>query len=122
MPEVLANTKNTISKTKLLSGSFLLLLFSAFLLFVPTHKAQAVLYNASGLLGQYDDHDNPVYTANNSDNIVTPNGRGFNYPSGAALDTTNHRLFVGDGSNRRVLVFQLDSTNNPASAVATNVR
>ncbi|HYV33612.1 MAG TPA: hypothetical protein VE973_02085, partial [Candidatus Limnocylindria bacterium] len=91
------------------------------ILIVPTHQAKAVLFNASGLLGHYDDHDNPVYTTSTADNIWTPNGRGFSYPAGAALDTTNHRLFVSDYSNHRVMVFQLDTSNNPLSAIATYV-
>jgi len=40
-----------------------------------------------------------------------PDGAGYDHPQGVALDTVNHQLFVSDGSNVRVLVYTLTSSN-----------
>ena len=48
------------------------------------------------------------------------NGRVF-YPRLLALDPTDHRLFVGDQYNSRVLVFQLDRQNRILDRTATTV-
>ncbi len=65
--------------------------------------------NAIDLLGQLDENDNPVYTTNFNNNV--PNIRGFSSPNASVIDSVRHRLFVPDGSNNRVLVFNLDSSN-----------
>ncbi len=66
--------------------------------------------DAVNLLGQLDENDQPVYTTNGGNNA--PNAQGFNSAYGAiALDTDNHRLFVSDRGNSRILVFNLDTDN-----------
>ena len=77
--------------------------------------------NAVNLLGQYDPTNiadpQPNYIRIESD--ATSAGRlGFNTPSGIALDSTRHRLFVVDGFNHRVLVYNLDSNNELIDYVA----
>jgi 6-phosphogluconolactonase (cycloisomerase 2 family) len=69
--------------------------------------------NAVDLIGQYDDSSLTApsvaydkYGAQNS-----PNKLGFNAPSDAEMDTTNHRLFVSDAGNNRVLVYSLSASN-----------
>ncbi|MCL5006970.1 MAG: peptidoglycan-binding protein [Patescibacteria group bacterium] len=66
--------------------------------------------NASGLIGQYDDNGSASYIKNGPNN--GPSSAGFYSPSGSVVDPANHRLFVSDSSNNRVLVFQLDSNDN----------
>ncbi|OGF33801.1 hypothetical protein A2223_00310 [Candidatus Falkowbacteria bacterium RIFOXYA2_FULL_35_8] len=39
------------------------------------------------------------------------NDDGFNLPAGVAVDTTNHRLFISDQNNDRVLVYNLNSSD-----------
>ncbi len=69
--------------------------------------------NAVDLLGQYDDSLSapaPIYTKTTANN--GPNNLGFNAPViGLALDPTDHRLFVSDTGNNRVLVYNLDSND-----------
>jgi SprB repeat/PKD-like domain/Bacterial Ig domain/NHL repeat len=48
-------------------------------------------------------------TANNNNGSVY--GLGFNNPIDPALDKVNHRLFVGDIFNHRILVYNLDASN-----------
>jgi DNA-binding beta-propeller fold protein YncE len=68
--------------------------------------------SASDAIGQYDaslTNPQPVYTkgtANNGGNIL-----GFNNPFDLALDAVHHRLFVSDFGNNRILVYNLDSSN-----------
>ncbi|MBI4127647.1 MAG: beta-propeller fold lactonase family protein [Parcubacteria group bacterium] len=64
---------------------------------------------ASDLLGQLDGVGSPLYTKSGQND--GPNTRGFNSPSGIAIDATNHRLFVSDTGNSRVLVFNLAADN-----------
>jgi uncharacterized protein YjiK len=66
--------------------------------------------NAVDLLGQLDENDVPDYTRSYSDNA--PGLRGFSSSHGVTVDTIHHRLFATDGGNARVLVFNLDSSNN----------
>ena len=84
------------------------------MLAVP-HHARAALYNASGLLGQYDSNGNANYETTGVGAI------GFATPESVAIDTLNHRLFVSDNGNNRVLVFQLDSNDDIASTSASYV-
>jgi DNA-binding beta-propeller fold protein YncE len=63
-------------------------------------------------LGQYDDNaGNPgfVFTKGGASN--SPSQYGFSTPRGTAVDPTHHRLFVADGGNNRVLVYNLTSGN-----------
>ena len=73
-------------------------------------------YAASDVLGQLTAGVPDLTTSNSG---VTADH--INYPSGAALDTVHHRLFVTDSSNNRVLVYSLDSHNNITSHTASYV-
>ena len=78
--------------------------------------------NASGLLGHIDPNGNPIWTDSESDNA--PNFQGLNTNNsnrGIDIDIVNHRLFVADDGNNRILVFSLDSQNNIASTSASYV-
>ena len=77
---------------------------------------------ASALLGQTDAFGNPVWTTNNQNNgSSSVNAQGFSGPEDAALDSVNHRLFVTDNNNNRVLVFNLDENNNIVTTTASYV-
>jgi DNA-binding beta-propeller fold protein YncE len=72
---------------------------------------------ASDVIGQYTTTQGyiPSYSNNggqNSFGSVYPLGLSISSKSDIALDAVNHRLFVVDTSNSRVLVFNLDTNNN----------
>jgi len=79
--------------------------------------------NAIDLLGQYDDTSltdpQPNY-ANNSVNNG-PNQFGFNQIEGLAQDPINHRLFVSDYNNNRVLIYNLNTDNTLTDHIPDNV-
>jgi DNA-binding beta-propeller fold protein YncE len=79
--------------------------------------------NAVDELGQYTGAVSPYtnyYTFAGTN--MAPNDIGLNAPTGGiALDSTNHRLFVSDTSNQRVLVFNLSNTNALTDKVADYV-
>jgi len=50
-----------------------------------------------------------------NDGNATPANNTLNLPSATALDTLNHRLFVADSANNRILVFQLSAVNDLSS-------
>jgi DNA-binding beta-propeller fold protein YncE len=62
----------------------------------------------------YSFDSTPVYTNMYEDGTPTSyvNPYGFINPGGVALDKTHHRLFVADGGNARVLVFNLATDNS----------
>ncbi len=68
---------------------------------------------ATDLLGQYDQTSFtspvPIYTKSVAND--GPNRFGFNDAEEVAIDSTNHRLFVSDYGNNRVLVYNLNSDN-----------
>ncbi len=73
-------------------------------------------------LGQYDDSlsdPQPVYTKGTANN--GPHKMGYSSPLGLTVDSTNHRLFVADTSNNRVLVYNLDADNVPLDMIPDNV-
>ena len=82
-------------------------------------SAHAAIYNASGMVGHADQSGNPLYAVSGANN--GPNPQGLNGPADVALDTVNHRLFVADPNNARVLVYLLDGTNNFISSTPTYV-
>ncbi len=93
-----------------------------FLIFVFPNFTNAA-YLASDLLGQLDGSDNPVFTTNTINNgagLVNSKGFGTTLTS-KLLDSINHRLYVTDSSNNRVLVFNLDENNNLIDRVADYV-
>jgi DNA-binding beta-propeller fold protein YncE len=71
--------------------------------------ASAAPYNASGLLGQ----------ANYSNNGVA--SQGIYNEGSAVIDPINHRLFVADTYNSRVLVFPVGSNDNIVTQTASYV-
>src|SRR6266550_2143554 len=67
---------------------------------------------ASDLLGQtHGTGTTPNYTDFNDNDTPEANHTGLNGNSGMALDAANHRLFVVDRGNSRVLVNNLDVNN-----------
>jgi len=68
---------------------------------------------AEGLVGQYDDtsYDPPVARFTKSGSGNSPNRFGVSGPRHIALDSVRHRLFIVDSDNGRVLVHQLDSSD-----------
>lgn len=70
--------------------------------------------NAVDLLGQYGDtnrsNPTPLYTKRGSDN--TPNQYGYSGMTDVELDSVRHRLFVQDYGNNRILVYNLDASDN----------
>ncbi len=67
--------------------------------------------NAVDLLGQLDGSNNPIYTTAAANNIQSVSATNFNNPTNGELDLINHRLFVPEFNNNRVLVFNLDNNN-----------
>jgi DNA-binding beta-propeller fold protein YncE len=65
--------------------------------------------NASGVIGQYNDNLSDNFTKNGPNN--GPSINGFNSPRRIIMDKVNHRLFLSDDLNNRVLVYNLDSQN-----------
>jgi DNA-binding beta-propeller fold protein YncE len=65
--------------------------------------------NAIDSLGFLDGADAPLYGSVISE--TSPNAQGFNVPEGMTMDESNHRLYVSDTGNNRVLVFNLNSSN-----------
>ncbi len=101
------------SKFKILSLSILLLLITVI---ISPSKADAVLYNASGMLGHYNADGSPDYTSSYVNN-GHPNDKGFATTYGSlAIDRINHHLFVSDTGNNRVLVFQMNNNNTDVSS------
>ena len=84
-----------------------------FLFGFPLFHADAALINANGVLGQ------PDYTTNTI--ITPPTTDSLDGPSYLALDPVDHRLFVADQVNNRVLVYPLDTNNNITTKTATYV-
>ncbi|MGL5830613.1 MAG: beta-propeller fold lactonase family protein [Candidatus Altimarinota bacterium] len=69
--------------------------------------------NAIDLLGQYDGSNiidpQPIFTKSGRDDSA--NRYGFNQPQAIVLDSVNHRYFVTDYTNNRVLVYNLNVDN-----------
>ena len=99
-------------KFKFFVFSFILSIFA-----LPAFAYAA--YLASDLLGQLDDNDQPLYTKNGANN--GPNNIGMSFPDGIVIDTVTHRLFVSEANNNRVVVYNLDSSNNLIDRLPDNV-
>lgn len=84
---------------------------------VPAHAG----YLASDVVGQnvsgVDDYTSSA--ANNGS--ISPIASGFTSPVSVTVDTTGHRLFVSEAGQNRVLVFNLDSNNEPVDDTADYV-
>src|SRR3989344_5694997 len=90
--------------------------------------AHAVLSNGANaidLLGQYDTYTSsdftPVYGTANANSAPNAIGFGSNSPYNLAFDGTNHRLFVADPPNNRILVYNLTAGNLLTDHIADNV-
>jgi|GEM_PF-1435532 len=81
------------------------------LIIIASYFSNVLAYNASDILGQHDRNNAITYT---QDQIYggAITAHGFYGPMSVLLDTNDHRLFVADYSNRRVLIFNLDENNN----------
>ncbi len=66
--------------------------------------------NAVDLIGQYDGSENVDWTTANINN-QTPNANGFSNPKRILIDYNDHRMFISDSGNNRVLVYNLDTHN-----------
>lgn len=79
--------------------------------------------NAVDALGQYDgtslSDPQPIYTKSGVND--SPNRLGFNSLYDIAMDSTHHRLFVVERSNRRVLVYNLNTDNTLPDRIPDNV-
>jgi DNA-binding beta-propeller fold protein YncE len=88
---------------------------------MPVHALTGA-YQASDVLGQADGSGNPAFDTKDDDNGKDPiDGTGMDYVSGTEIDTVGHRLFVTDCENNRILIYNLDTTNNLVDHTADNV-
>ncbi len=62
------------------------------------------------VLGQLNASNQPDFTQENPNSSIV-SAHGFEYAEATAIDSNNHRLYVADGSNHRVLIFNLDINN-----------
>jgi DNA-binding beta-propeller fold protein YncE len=74
---------------------------------------------ASDLIGQYS--SNTVLTPQYTNSNAGLSSVGVTGPEDTALDLANHRMFVVDSTNNRVLVFNLDTNNHLENKVVDNV-
>ncbi|MBI5126329.1 MAG: beta-propeller fold lactonase family protein [Candidatus Taylorbacteria bacterium] len=72
---------------------------------------------AVDVLGTYDENGDPTHLRSS----YTTNSKGLYYPASVQVDTNNHRIFITEGSNNRVVVFNLNSNNQIVDRTADNV-
>ncbi len=79
--------------------------------------------NAIDLLGQYNEVSlvNPAVTYTTARTNNAPNRVGLSLPTSIAIDEINHRLFISDNNNNRVLVYDLDVDNTILDRVPDRV-
>lgn len=70
---------------------------------------------ATGVIGQTDSSGAGVY---GSGAVNNPSNKGVNQPGDTAMDATNHRFYVVDKNNNRVLVHNLTNTNTFSDFIA----
>ena len=100
----------------------ILSIFISFLLIMCFTVPAFAAYNASNVIGQRDVSNNPSYTTSSANNGGSVGARGLSTEVRAIkLDPVNHRLFVADRNNNRVLVYNLDTSNNLIDTDADNV-
>ncbi len=63
-------------------------------------------------VGDFVFGQNSDFNLSNQNSRSSPNAFGFNGPNANLLDSVNHKMFVVDTNNNRVLIFNLDSNNN----------
>ncbi len=102
-------------------ASSLLLILAAVNIFLLPRARAFSQYSAVDSIGQTDSsHTTPVYDTDNQNNTPINNDTGLNLPGDTALDPVGHRLFIADTDNARVLVYNLDASNN-ATGTAANL-
>ncbi|HSX43735.1 MAG TPA: NHL repeat-containing protein [Candidatus Saccharimonadales bacterium] len=67
-------------------------------------------YNASDVIGHVDQNGGPVFDTSKWTN--GPSASGLSSPDSMTLDAVSHRLYARDCTNYRILVFNLDTSNN----------
>ncbi len=78
--------------------------------------------NAVDVVGQTDENQltpGPSFTTNGTNN--GPNSISMSSPTGLAIDTAKHRLFVADTSNNRILVYNLNTDNSLTDRIADSL-
>ena len=101
------------------------IVFASYLSAPTAHAVLSNGANAIDLLGQYDTYTSsdftPVYGTANANSAPNAIGFGSNSPYNLAFDGTNHRLFVADPPNNRILVYNLTAGNLLTDHIADNV-
>ncbi len=97
----------------------LLSLLFLFSLILPSVAYAAIPYEASNVLGQTDTNGAITYTKGYIFNGLRE--RKFSPRMNLAIDEVNHRLFVGDQEGNRILVYNLDASNEPIDYIPDNV-
>jgi DNA-binding beta-propeller fold protein YncE len=78
--------------------------------------------NAADEVGVVNDSNgSAVFGPSVNQGAQLPSDLGLQQPAGVAIDTVNHRLFVADQYNNRVVVYALNSSNSISSRIMTNV-
>ncbi len=75
---------------------------------------------AVAVLGQTTQDGTPRFTTSFKNNHA-PTATNMGYPTDSIVDTTNHRVFVADAQSNRVLVYNMDSSNNLVDKTADAV-
>lgn len=102
---------------KLFLHRLVILILTVFILgfFIPSYFLRAgTPYPAVDEIG----HTPLDFTKFNPNNDAPISANGFATPIGIAMDTMHHWLFVADADNNRILVFTLDSNNQPIDRTA----
>lgn len=92
-------------------------MIASFSLFAGQAFALVNGQDASAVFGQLDLSGAPSFTQD----TTHLNNWGMNLPNESAVDTVNHRLYVADGDNHRVLVYNLDTNNEFTDFIADKV-
>ncbi len=117
--------QNKNQSRKAIAATLLITLLAITIQYKPANfqTTQAAItdgMNASDLIGQYvgETPDTGV-TFENSKTVANPYG--LYYPEHTVIDYVNHRLFVTDKWNSRILIFNLDNNNNLTDKIADKV-
>lgn len=89
---------------------------------IPNAASHALLNNganAEDLLGHFRSYPTATVPDYTTTGLISPIG--FNNLGDVALDTVNHRLFVAERDNNRIMVFALNSDNSIGSKEPTHV-
>ena len=109
---------NRTDMPKMKGGKILRFVVAIFTLFAMSTALRTEPASAIGFVADYVIGQGGSYTTSGSGTTSTT----LNGPRGSAVDTVNHRLFVPDAGNNRVLVYSLDAnTGIPTSDTATHV-